>query len=119
VQSRCVYIAGSRDDLMWLEHERLHRAPAPALVEAVSQHGTVDVSGLESQATDSFEGDCRALVDAVASVGCEHVVVVDLTRPEFDVPVVRVFAPGLEGYRGFGWWAPGPRGRAALAEAGA
>ncbi|MGH3048989.1 MAG: YcaO-like family protein, partial [Gaiellaceae bacterium] len=116
VQSRVIYIAGSRDDLMWLEHERLHRPPAQGFVDVVAVRGTVDVSQVESQATDSFEGDCGALVDAVTRVGCRHVVVVDLTRPDFEIPVVRVFAPGLEGYRGFGWWAPGARARAVLAE---
>ncbi len=34
---------------------------------------------------------------ALAGIGVGQVIAVDLTRPEFNVPVVRVIAPGLEG----------------------
>ena len=31
------------------------------------------------------------------SIGLQQVIVVDLTIPEFDIPVVKVVIPGLEG----------------------
>lgn len=117
VQSRGVYIAGSRDDMSTLEHLRLREARPDPLYELVAADGEVDVSSVSTEATSSFEGDCHALLRAVSRAGLERVVVLDLTWPELGVAVVRVIVPGLEGYRSFGHYAPGPRGRAAIAEA--
>jgi len=36
--------------------------------------------------------------DLLTSVGVDKVIVVDLTRPELNVPVVRMIVPGLEVY---------------------
>jgi ribosomal protein S12 methylthiotransferase accessory factor len=117
VQSRAVYIAGSRDDLMTLEHRRLRQRRDGGLSELAEAEGGADVSSTATAATDSFEGDCHALLRALDRIGLEHAIVVDLTWPELGVPVVRVIVPGLEGYRSFRHYAPGPRGRAAIAEA--
>ena len=117
VQARCVYIAGSRDDLSALEHARLHGRTDPRAVEAAHAEGGADASGLVSLATDTFEGDFRVLAGALAAVGLDRVIVVDLTRSDFGVPVVRVIVPGLEGTTASDRYMPGPRGRAALAAA--
>ena len=37
------------------------------------------------------------MVGRLGRAGMEQVLVVDLTRPEFGIPVVRVVVPGLEG----------------------
>jgi ribosomal protein S12 methylthiotransferase accessory factor len=42
-------------------------------------------------------------------------VAVDLTKPEFGIPVVRVIAPGLEAPRDIPGWLPGRRARALAA----
>jgi ribosomal protein S12 methylthiotransferase accessory factor YcaO len=51
-------------------------------------------------------------------VGIRQVVVVDLTKPEIGLPVVRVVVPGLEGpdKGGRSDYAPGPRARAMLGD---
>jgi ribosomal protein S12 methylthiotransferase accessory factor len=116
-QARCVYIAGSRDDLSALEHARLHGRTDPRAAEAVHAGEGADASGLVSLATATFEGDFRVLAGALAAVGLDRVIVVDLTRPDFGVPVVRVIVPGLEGTTASDRYMPGPRGRAALAAA--
>jgi ribosomal protein S12 methylthiotransferase accessory factor len=116
VQSRSVYIAGSRDDLSALEHARLHRRADDRAIEMVCANGGLDASSLVSGATETFEGDCHALVAAVAAAGLDHVVIVDLTRPDFGVPVVRVIVPGLEGTGVSDRYAPGPRARTAVAD---
>jgi ribosomal protein S12 methylthiotransferase accessory factor len=59
------------------------------------------------------------MLQRVASVGIEHVIVVELTPPDFDVSVVRVLVPGLEGYSSFAHYTPGPRGRRSAAAAAA
>jgi ribosomal protein S12 methylthiotransferase accessory factor YcaO len=50
-----------------------------------------------SLATESFEGDIAVLLSALADVGVESAVVVNLTKPEIGIPVVKVLVPGLEG----------------------
>ena len=50
----------------------------------------------------------------LASVGIGEVVVVDLTKEEFGIPVVRVVIPGLEGVDSSSNYAPGERARARL-----
>ena len=61
-------------------------------------------------------------LDALRSAGLGEVVVVDLTREEFGIPVVRVVIPGLEGPAGIvsgcrlGRAGPGP-GRRPMSDA--
>src|SRR4051812_41193509 len=45
---------------------------------------------------DSFEEDVALEVARLRAVGVDEVVLVDLTKPEFCVPVVRAIAPRLE-----------------------
>jgi ribosomal protein S12 methylthiotransferase accessory factor len=114
VQGRGVYIAGSRDDLMSLEHRRMRRSGAthPRQVEL-----NVTAGVPRSSAGDTFEEDCVTLLDRLARAGLEHAIVVELTPPDSEVSVVRVFVPGLEGYSSFDHYTPGPRGRRVAAAA--
>ncbi len=114
-QSRAVYIAGSRDDLMTLPHRRMRRTGASRVMSPTRSAGVALPPPPAAAAT--FEEDCAALVAAVRRAGLEHVIVVDLAPPDLPVSVVRVVVPGLEGYSTFLHYAPGPRGRAALRDA--
>jgi ribosomal protein S12 methylthiotransferase accessory factor len=113
VQSRGVYIAGSRDDLMSLEHRRM-RSSSAARSGRVAPDTTARVC--PSSAAATFEEDCTTLLQRLAGVGIEHAVVVELTTADFDVSVVRVVVPGLEGYSSFPHYVPGLRGQRAAAE---
>jgi ribosomal protein S12 methylthiotransferase accessory factor len=68
----------------------------------------VDARERPSLATDSFEGDVRYVLGRLKAVGLDQVIVFDLTLPGFDVSVVRVVVPGLEGYV-IDYYSPGPR----------
>jgi ribosomal protein S12 methylthiotransferase accessory factor len=116
VQSRGVYIAGSRDDLMSLEHRRMRR-PNTARPTLLEPHTTA--RSRPSSAADTFEADCVTLLERLAGVGLEHAIVVELTPPDFDVSVVRVVVPGLEGYNSFAYYSRGLRGGRAAATAAA
>lgn len=118
VQSRCVIIAGSRDDLFTAEHQRNRRHDDRLRFELRVRHeATARLPERESAATDSFEGDVARILAALEARGLDRAVVVDLAQPEFGLDVVRVHVPGLEGHAKFSFWAPGPRGRARLAAA--
>jgi YcaO-like protein with predicted kinase domain len=97
VQTRVTYIAGSRDDFFPFDYER---ASDPDMVAAVWAHvhrpvrRAVDLAKAPRRATPSFEGDVAVLVAALAAAGAGEVVVVDLTRSEWRLPVVKVLIPG-------------------------
>ena len=52
-----------------------------------------DIAQLGGFATDSIAGDIRKEVGRVMECAGEDVIVVDLTKPEFGIPVVRVIIP--------------------------
>ncbi len=109
VQSRAIYIAGARDDLYTLEFRRWKRGDtatsAQRLLEAAAPQAPTRADG----SGDSFEADVATLLARLAAVGCDEVVVVDLSSKEFSIPVVKVIVPGLEGYADFANYAPGAR----------
>lgn len=115
-QSRLTIIAGSRDDL---PRDRYSSA--------------VDLQRLRAQRESTFGGpalrsftsapsyDSPDVGDDVAwqkerliAAGLRQVLVVDLTKEELGIPVVRVIVPGLEPSREVPGWQPGPRARALL-----
>jgi len=118
VQTRLTYIAGSRDDLRRRDYaesagEAILSVVLPAWERGFSQRRYGDVPYAW---TDSFDEDLRILVSRLDNVGIEKVAVVDLTRPDFDLPVVRVIAPGLEFIDDNPDYIPGERARRVMAE---
>ncbi len=99
VQVRNTYVTGSRDDLRAEEYvpsERAERLRRLRLSMA-STGPTRDFRAVPSHCFDSFDEECRWLLGRLAAAGCSRVLAVDLTKPEFGLPVVRVVIPGLEG----------------------
>jgi len=66
---------------------------------------------------DSVDADRCVLLRRLEAAGFEQVCVVDLTRPEFGVPVVKVIVPGLEDARRYSGYAFGARARTVIAAA--
>jgi ribosomal protein S12 methylthiotransferase accessory factor len=117
-QARLTYIAGVRDDLLPGEYEE---PPTAELVDALldalcaesKPHSFRDVP---SFAADDLREDLRWELERVRAAGTHRVVAVDLTRPDFGVPVVRVAIPGLEGDIRHPHYTPGLRARSAAAQ---
>jgi ribosomal protein S12 methylthiotransferase accessory factor len=94
-QNRLTAIAGSLDDV-----------PAPETDRDMSLDGLDpwfdvrrprrDFREVPTWETESFEEDVEWELQRLSDVGVERVIVVNLTRPEFGVPVVRIVIPGLE-----------------------
>lgn len=112
-QSRLTAIAGSRDDLLPSEYER---SIAPEVVQAIREHLEISpgrafdaTAGVRSS---QLEDDLAWLIARLEGVGVQQIVVVDLTRDQIGLPVVRVVVPGLEGPVGGGFCQPGARARA-------
>jgi ribosomal protein S12 methylthiotransferase accessory factor len=113
-QSRLTYIAGSRDDVFRDMYARL-RDPERArrrrreLRPGDGDRGFRDIAEFSS---DTFEADVEWQLARLNAVGIDQVIVVALTKPEFEVPVVKVIVPGLEGFVFDQNYVPGERARA-------
>ena len=98
-QSRLTFIAGARDDMPRGEYEHFldretydnWRASmvAPRRPRRFTEAPTFE--GL------TLHEDLDWQLGRLEAVGIEQVAVVDLTKPEFGIPVARVVIPGLEG----------------------
>ncbi len=98
-QARLTLISGTRDDLPPDLYRRVRDT------EAVASHA----SRLEERPARAFpevahvpaatiDEDVVYELDRLRAVGISRAILVDLTRPECHVPVVRMVVPGLEGW---------------------
>ncbi|WP_292425440.1 YcaO-related McrA-glycine thioamidation protein [Methanoregula sp.] len=99
-QSRLTQIHGAREDTTTaglrkkMGYDRAKRINGYWFKD----NGTVDYGTLRSFDSDDFAKDIRFSIDALKKQGLDRVIVVDLTREEIGIPVVRVIVPGLEVY---------------------
>jgi ribosomal protein S12 methylthiotransferase accessory factor len=113
-QTRLTYIAGIRDDL---SPEEYRSSPGDdirdALLDALAREvAPLRFAAAPSGATDDLTDDLRWALGRLSAAGLARAVVIDLTRPEFDIPVVRLVIPGLEWDAHHPNYQPGPRARA-------
>jgi YcaO-like protein with predicted kinase domain len=97
-QTRLTYISGIRDDLAPAEYQEAPGAEiGDALLDALAREtAPVSFAAVPSFAADDLAEDLRWALERLAAVGFGRAVAVDLTRPEFAIPVVRLVVPGLE-----------------------
>lgn len=116
-QTRLTYITGIRDDLLPSEYEEPPNAEVFAALLDALRHETAPHSfhDVPSFAADDLRQDLQWELERLRSAGITRVVAIDLTRPEFGIPVVRVVIPGLEGDIRHPHYVPGPRVRGAAA----
>lgn len=83
--------------------------------KTVSDDYTFGFDTVESFSHIDILDDIRHMMGKLANQGLEQVIVVDLTKPEFNIPVVKVIVPGLADYWTSNttpdWNALGPRVR--------
>jgi ribosomal protein S12 methylthiotransferase accessory factor len=97
VQTRVTYIAGSRDDFFPFDYER---ATDEELLTAIWADVTapaaepVDFRDAPHLDGDSFEDDVAVILARLAAAGSPQAIVVDLSRPELGIPVVKTLIPG-------------------------
>jgi ribosomal protein S12 methylthiotransferase accessory factor len=99
-QSRLTQIHGAREDTpvallrKRMGYERTKRMNAYWF----RNNGTIDFTAIHSYDTDDFLKDIQVMIAALTKQGLDRVIVVDLTREEIGIPVVRVIVPGLEAF---------------------
>jgi YcaO-like protein with predicted kinase domain len=118
-QVRTTYIAGAREDLSPDDYapatlaEKLRQARALMACDGTGR----DFRTVPTRYTETFADDVAWMLGRLRAAGAaEQVAVVDLTRPELGLPVVRVVIPGLEGSDHHDGYVLGARARALLGE---
>lgn len=111
VQTRTTYIAGSRDDLSPEEFSAAGRDAKYAYADRMGANAApaLDYRGLPVVAPQGFQEDLDQLLARLRRAGIEEVVSVDMTRPQYDIAVVRIVVPGLEAPHDDETFLPGPR----------
>lgn len=112
-QTRLTYIAGVRDDLSAAEYEEAPGSEiGDALIAALARESEPGRFGaVPSFSSDDLSEDLRWALDRLSAIGIGRVIAVDLTRPDFEIPVVRLVIPGLEWDSHHPNYRPGPRAR--------
>jgi ribosomal protein S12 methylthiotransferase accessory factor len=115
IQSRLTAITGSRDDMSWVMYDASRDDDAFAAQRRLilAESGNRPFGGM-SRDGDTFDEDVAWELGRLRAAGIERVVVVNLTKPELSVPVVRVVIPGLEPSHQHAACAHGPRARAVI-----
>lgn len=116
-QSRLTIISGVRDDLTSMEYEapNITQANKAYLEKITTAKPTLQFSDLHNYPHSTLNEDIEQQLRLLKATGLDEVVVVDLTRPEFNIPVVRVVIPGLEATIEIGAaYLPGERARRIL-----
>ena len=113
VQSRLTAIAGSRDDIFRFDYERMRN---PQVLDESKKMITEEIPERSFDEAPTFDHSCfdedvALELNHLRSLGVSQIVVIDLTKPEIGVPVVRVVIPGLEFYVKSTQYHPGPRAR--------
>jgi ribosomal protein S12 methylthiotransferase accessory factor len=112
-QTRLTYIAGIRDDISPAEYEEPPEAEiGDALLDALAAESRpVPFHDVPNFAADDLTEDLHWASARLRASGIGRAIAVDLTRPEFGIPVARLVIPGLEWDPHHPDYRPGPRAR--------
>ncbi len=109
-QARLTLIAGSRDDN---GRSRYLDVFDPRLAkrarDRLSGNAARPFEATITYENETFEEDVQLILHRLQLAGLTQAIVVDLTKPEFGIPVVRVVVPGLETYHHVQGYVPGER----------
>lgn len=110
-QTRLTYISGARDDLDPAEFTAQAQSERGAYVRHLiaTTEASERFSDCPTYVTDSFDADLALLLTRLSTAGMPQVVTIDLSRPEFDIAVIRAVIPGLEAPHDDPDYVPGPR----------
>jgi len=111
-QSRLTVISGAREDVR-------HQGPDGAAADLEAARGmkadldaeapTRRFSDVPHHENEFFEDDLALLLERLRGAGLREAILVDLTKPIFQIPVVRVIVPGLEPLNEVPGYVPGLR----------
>lgn len=97
-QSRLTQIHGAREDTTLAGMRKKMGYDRAKRINGYwfRDNGTIKYGNVRSSDTDDFKKDIENIIAALKKQGMDRVIIVDLTREEIGMPVVRVIVPGLE-----------------------
>jgi ribosomal protein S12 methylthiotransferase accessory factor len=95
-QSRLTVISGARDDNFPHKYRRQQNSVADHLPPLQAGAGKHFHDCARPRYARTFEGNLVDLLRRLQSRGYDHILRVNHTRPDFKIPVVHVFVPGME-----------------------
>lgn len=114
-QSRLTLITGSRDDISWSHYEtESNQETWEARRDLLAPQGSRDFRDVPTFNGETLLDDVRWEIERLTAAGFEQILAVDLTKPEFNLPVARVVIPGLEALFSIAGYCPGKRARARM-----
>jgi ribosomal protein S12 methylthiotransferase accessory factor len=116
-QARLTLIAGAREETGggFYAHARSPEHLAALGARLAHERQPRRFADAPTFAGDTFEADLAASLARLSAAGIAEVAVVDLSRDDLGIPVVRVVIPGLETMHEIPGYVPGGRARALLA----
>jgi ribosomal protein S12 methylthiotransferase accessory factor len=114
-QVRTTYIVGSREDIRRDDYNAATLSALNARVRALMRRPDQprNFASIGDFDFETFAAETEWLLERLRSAGITQAIAVDLTRPEFGIPVVRMVVPGLEGFdHNPASYEPGQRARA-------
>jgi ribosomal protein S12 methylthiotransferase accessory factor len=94
-QSRLTFIHGAREDLVAGAYgSSSAQSRLFAFFDALE--GSTDWRSFEDESGEDLLQDYRRVLQWLSSAGHRNILRVDMTRPELNIPVVRMFVPGLQ-----------------------
>jgi ribosomal protein S12 methylthiotransferase accessory factor len=118
-QGRLTRISGSRDDLSdrSFDDASARKMAASARERMQQEPPALSFSEIPNAQHETVEEDVNWICEALHSAGFSQILAIDLTRPDFQIPVVRVVVPFLEAMSELPGYVPGERARRAMASA--
>jgi ribosomal protein S12 methylthiotransferase accessory factor len=97
-QSRATQIHGAREDTDAMHQKRVIGYERMKRINKrwFASEKTIPFSDIYRFESDDFRTDITYVETELKQAGLHHILVANLTRPELEIPVVRVIVPGLE-----------------------
>lgn len=95
-QSRLTFIHGSREDLATKNSYQSETVPSKIYAYFNRIESDKSWQTLSDMSGDNLEQDYNQVIEKLSLAGCENIFRVNLTRPPFNIPVAKVFVPGLK-----------------------
>jgi len=97
-QTRAANIQGARDDLRKIRYGESNTDDRRAW-QFMPSTATKKFSDIATFVYEDILDDIKLIVSRLKDVGLGKVIIVDLTSPEINIPVVRAIVPGLETFK--------------------
>jgi YcaO-like protein with predicted kinase domain len=101
-QTRAVNIHGARDDLKKIEYkenDQIYKRKWEFMTASgghKKNKSTIKFSEIKTYKNKDILDDINIILDNLKKAGLERAIIVDLTNPQLEIPVVRAIVPGLE-----------------------